>query len=93
MDAIKEDIHQELHRLRLDKRHLYTTLLKIIDTIPQGAAEPVVEPEPEPVAEPEPEPEPEPVVEPEPEPTPAPVVAPPVKKSTGRKKKSVTVQA
>lgn len=83
MDAIKEDIHQELHRLRLDKRHLYTTLLKIIDTIPQGAPEPVVEPEPEP----------EPVVEPEPEPTPAPVVAPPVKKSTGRKKKSVTVQA
>lgn len=79
MDAIKEDIHQELHRLRLDKRHLYTTLLKIIDTIPQGAPEPVVEPEPEPVAEPEPEPEP--------------VVAPPVKKSTGRKKKSVTVQA
>ena len=72
MDAIKEDIHQELRRLRLDKNHLYTTLLKIIDTIPQGAPEPVVEPEP--VAEPEPELE-------------------PVKKSTGRKKKSVTVQA
>jgi outer membrane biosynthesis protein TonB len=87
MDSIKEDIHQELRRLRLDKNHLYTTLLKIIDTIPQGAPEPVVEPEPEPEPEPTPEPvvEPEPVAEPEPEPE-------PVKKSTGRKKKSVTVQ-
>ena len=35
MDSIKEDIHQELRRLRLDKKHLYDTLLKIIDALPQ----------------------------------------------------------
>jgi|SaaInl6LU_22_DNA_1037377.scaffolds.fasta_scaffold01209_12 hypothetical protein len=35
MDSIKEDIHKELLRLRLDKQHVYTTLLKIIDAIPQ----------------------------------------------------------
>jgi hypothetical protein len=82
MDSIKEDIHTELRRLRIDKTHLYTTLLKIIDAIPQAEA-PV-----EPVAE-------LPVVEkveapqvPETE-TPPPT---PVKKTAGRKKK-VTEEA
>ena len=80
MDSIKEDIHQELHRLRLDKKHLYTTLLKIIDAIPQEAAPP------EPVAE---VPVVEKVEEVQPE---APVVeevppTPTVKKSGGKKKK------
>ena len=81
MDSIKEDIHTELRRLRLDKTHLYTTLLKIIDAIPQGEA-PVVQaetvvPEPEPVAE-----------------VPVPEAPPPtpVKKTGGRKKK-ITVEA
>ena len=41
MDSIKEDIHQELRRLRLDKKHLYGTLLKIIDALPQEAPAPV----------------------------------------------------
>ena len=93
METIKEDIHQELRRLRLDKKHLYNTLLKIIDTIPQ-AETPVVptetEPEPTPVPT-ETDPVAEvPVVEeaaPEVPPTPT------VKKNGGRKKKSVTVQA
>lgn len=94
MDSIKEDIHQELHRLRLDKKHLYTTLLKIIDAIPQETPEPVAE---VPVVE-EVQPEAPTVVE-------VPVVAkveevqpeaptvvevpptPTVKKSGGRKKK------
>ena len=33
MDSIKEDIKLELQRLRLDKRHLYTTLLRVIDVL------------------------------------------------------------
>ena len=39
MDSIKDDIHAELKRLRLDKRHLYTTLLRIIDALPQEVPE------------------------------------------------------
>lgn len=95
MDSIKEDIHTELRRLRLDKTHLYTTLLKIIDAIPQAEApvvqaetvapeapvEEAVAAEAEPVAE-------VPVVEETPE-TPPPT---PVKKTAGRKKK-VTEEA
>jgi hypothetical protein len=85
MDSIKEDIHSELRRLRLDKTHLYTTLLRIIDAIPQAEA-PVVQAEP--VAE-------VPVVEKVEEQVP--VVeetspSTPVKKTAGRKKK-VTVEA
>ena len=100
METIKEDIHQELRRLRLDKKHLYNTLLKIIDTIPQAETS-VVPTETQPVAEvpvvetpPVPEPE-VPVVEASPVPEPeVPVVeASPVKKNGSRKKKSVTVQA
>lgn len=45
MDSIKEDIHQELRRLRLDKKHLYDTLLKIIDALPQEEAPAPVETE------------------------------------------------
>ena len=103
METIKEDIHQELRRLRLDKKHLYNTLLKIIDTIPQAETS-VVPTETQPVAEvpvvetpPVPEPE-VPVVEkvetpPVPEPEVPVVEASPMKKNGGRKKKSVTVQA
>jgi len=97
METLKEDIHQELRRLRLDKKHLYGTLLKIIDALPQEERPPVAtEPEPTP-AEPEPTPVPtatEPVTE-------VPVVeevapevpqTPKVKKTGGRKKKvTVTV--
>jgi hypothetical protein len=89
MDSIKEDIHQELHRLRLDKKHIYGTLLKIIDALPQEAPVPVeVVEAPVPVE----------VVE-----APVPVEkvevvekveeVPPAKKSGGRKKKTLTVKA
>ena len=87
METLKEDIHQELRRLRLDKKHLYGTLLKIIDAIPQEERPSVAtEPEPTPVPV-EPEPTPVtvaevPIVEPE---------VPTVKKTSGRKKK-VTVK-
>jgi hypothetical protein len=79
MDSIKEDIHTELRRLRLDKTHLYTTLLKIIDAIPQAEApvEEVVAAEVEPVAEEE---------------TPEAPPPTPVKRTGGRKKK-VTEEA
>ena len=82
MDSIKEDIHTELRRLRLDKTHLYTTLLKIIDAIPQAEA-PVAPVEEAVVAEVEP------VAE-----VPVPEAPPPtpVKKTGGRKKK-ITVEA
>lgn len=85
MDSIKEDIHQELRRLRLDKKHLYSTLLKIIDALPQEKSE-AVEEAPAPVE-----------VEEKSEEAPAPVEVveevPPVKKSGGRKKKTLTVKA
>ena len=90
METLKEDIHQELRRLRLDKKHLYGTLLKIIDALPQEERPPVAtEPEPTPVptaTEPVTE---VPVVE-----KVAPEVpqTPKVKKTGGRKKKvTVTV--
>lgn len=94
METLKEDIHQELRRLRLDKKHLYGTLLKIIDAIPQEERPSVAtEPEPEPESSSVPvEPEPTPVTvaevpiaEPEVPPTPT------VKKTSVRKKK-VTVK-
>lgn len=81
METLKEDIHQELRRIRLDKKHLYSTLLKIIDAIPQEEG-PSVATEPAPV-----EPEPTPV---EPESTPAPVTV--TEKKTSGKKKKVTVK-
>ena len=89
MDSIKEDIHQELRRLRLDKKHLYDTLLKIIDALPQEEAPaPVEAVETEKVEETA---EAEKAVE-----TPAPVEkveeVPPAKKSGGRKK-TLTVKA
>jgi len=102
METLKEDIHQELRRLRLDKKHLYGTLLKIIDALPQEERPPVAtEPEPTPT-----EPEPTPT---EPEPTPVPTATEPVTevpvvekvapevpqtpkvKKTGGRKKKVTV--
>jgi len=96
MDSIKEDIHQELHRLRLDKKHLYGTLLKIIDALPQEA------PVPEAPVEKVEAPVPEKVVE-VPVEAPVPVEkvevvekveeVPPAKKSGGRKKKTLTVKA
>jgi len=102
MDSIKEDIHQELRRLRLDKKHLYSTLLKIIDALPQEAPVPVeVEEKAEAV-------EVEKVVEEKAEAVeeaPAPVEVEEkaeavevekvveVKKSGGRKKKTLTVKA
>ena len=96
MDSIKEDIHQELRRLRLDKKHLYDTLLKIIDALPQEEAPAPVETEkvveaPVPVEKVEETAEAEEAVE-----TPVPVEkveeVPPAKKSGGRKK-TLTVKA
>ena len=100
MDSIKEDIHQELRRLRLDKKHLYGTLLKIIDALPQEEAPVPVEAHVEAekaVETPAPVEAEEKVVE-----TPVPVEkvevvekveeVPPAKKSGGRKK-TLTVKA
>ena len=88
MDSIKEDIHTELRRLRLDKTHLYTTLLKIIDAIPQAEA-PVVQAETVAPVEEAVAAEVEPVAEEETPEAPPPT---PVKRTAGRKKK-VTEEA
>ena len=84
MDSIKEDIHTELRRLRLDKHHVYNTLLRIIDAIPQEASPaPVekVEEAPTPVEE-------VPVAEEVEEVPPTPAPVPSVTKKTTRKKKT-----
>ena len=95
MDSIKEDIHQELHRLRLDKKHLYGTILKIIDALPQEKSEAAEEaPAPVEVEEaPAPVEVEEKVVEVEKVEKVVEEEVPPVKKSGGRKKKTLTVKA
>ena len=78
MDSIKEDIHTELRRLRLDKHHVYNTLLRIIDAIPQEAPPAPVEKVEEEV----------PVAEKVEEVPPTPAAVPSVTKKTTRKKKT-----
>jgi hypothetical protein len=49
MESIKEDIKLELQRLRLDKKHLYTTLLRVIDVLDPDTPGVIVVPEETPV--------------------------------------------
>ena len=35
MDALKKDILEELNSVRMNKKHVYDTILKIIDLLPQ----------------------------------------------------------
>lgn len=92
MEAIKQEIRDELTRVRIDKGRLYDLLARIVDQIPQApvaAPAPVVE---TPAPAPAPAPSPEPVVE---TPAPEPVVETPApkKKATATKKKTTTKKA
>ena len=58
MEAIKQEIRDELVRVRIDKVRLYNLLTKIVDAIPAEAPTPVEVPAPVPVAAPVPAPVP-----------------------------------
>jgi len=98
MEAIRQEIRDELVRVRLDKVRLYNLLEKIVDAIPAEAPAPVAPapvrtPTPAPVAPapvrtPTPAPVPVPVAEPVKEEVPVPV-AEPVKEEVKPKAKTV----
>jgi hypothetical protein len=92
MEAIKQEIRDELVRVRIDKVRLYNLLAKIVDAIPAEAPAPVAVPAPAPAPVPTPAPAPAPVeVKEEPAPAPAPVEEKPkAKKTTATKKKTTT---
>ena len=46
MDSIKEEINDELKNIRINKNHVYNTILKLMDVISQKAPEPSETPEP-----------------------------------------------
>src|SRR6056300_1630964 len=81
MEAIKQEIRDELVRVRIDKVRLYNLLARIVDAIPAEAPAPA----PAPVAAPAP-------VEVKEEPAPVPVKEekPKAKKTTTTKKKTTT---
>ena len=88
MEAIKQEIRDELTRVRLDKGRLYNLLERIVDEISQA---PVPVPAPTPTPAPEPAPAPTPAPTPVPEvvkrtPTPAPAPAPEVVSEAPKKK-------
>ena len=84
MEALRQEIRDEMTNLRINKKHVYDVLMRLVDEIdrtpsqaPVSEPEPVVEAAPEPVEEVVPEP-----VEETPSPT-------PVKKVVRRIKKKV----
>src|SRR6056300_520711 len=92
MEAIKQEIRDELVRVRIDKVRLYNLLARIVDAIPAEAPAPA----PVPVAAPAPvevkeEEAPAPVeVKEEPAPVPVKEEKPKAKKTTTTKKKTTT---
>src|SRR6056300_1940017 len=90
MEAIKQEIRDELVRGRIDKVRLYNLLARIVDAIPAEAPAPA----PAPVAAPAPvevKEEPAPVeVKEEPAPVPVKEEKPKAKKTTTTKKKTTT---
>src|SRR6056300_1390482 len=90
MEAIKQEIRDELVRVRIDKVRLYNLLARIVDAIPAEAPAPA----PAPVAAPAPvevKEEPAPVeVKEEPAPVPVKEEKPKAKKTTTTKKKTTT---
>jgi hypothetical protein len=84
MESIRQEIRDEMKSLRINKKHVYDILLRLVDEI-DGAAKPA--PAPEPVAPaPAPAPVPEPVA---PAPAPEPEKPKVVKKVVRRVKKKV----
>ena len=89
MESLRQEIRDEMKSLRVNKKHVYDILLRLVDEldgVKPAAPAPVAEPAPAPVAEPAPAPTPTP----EPE-APAPVEEKPkpVKKVVRRTRKKV----
>ena len=82
MEALKKEIRDEMSSLRINKEHVYSVLLRLVDEI-DGGAKPSA-PAPAPVKKVEPAPvkkaEPAPVKKAEPAPAPVEEVPKPVKK-------------
>lgn len=90
MEDIRKEIRDEMQSLRINKKHIYDVLMRLVDEIDrtpsQSTPEPVEEAAPEPVEEATPEPVEE--VAPEPVEAAAPE-QPPVKKVVRRVRKKV----
>ena len=65
MDSIRNEIIEELKVVRMNKKHVYDIILRLIDAIESSA------PAPAPAPTPTPAPAPTPVPTPEPEPKPS----------------------
>jgi len=83
MESIRQEIRDEMKSLRINKKHVYDILLRLVDEI-DGAAKPA--PVPAPAPAPAPAPVPEPVA---PAPAPEPEKPKVVKKVVRRVKKKV----
>ena len=89
MESLRQEIRDEMKSLRVNKKHVYDILLRLVDEL--DGAKPAASapaPAPAPVAEPTPAPAPTPTPEPE---APAPVEEKPksVKKVVRRTRKKV----
>ena len=86
MESIRQEIRDEMKSLRINKKHVYDILLRLVDEI-DGATKPAPVPEPvAPAPVPAPVPAPEPVA---PAPVPEPEKPKVVKKVVRRVKKKV----
>jgi hypothetical protein len=86
MEALRQEIRDEMKTLRVNKKHVYGLLMRLCDEIDGGAPAPVKKAEPAPVKKAEPAPvkkaEPAPVKKAEPAPAPVKKV---VRKTTKKK--------
>jgi hypothetical protein len=90
MEALRQEIRDEMKTLRVNKKHVYGLLMRLCDEIDGGAPAPVKKAEPAPVKKAEPAPvkkaEPAPVKKAEPAPAPVKKV---VRKTTKKKAEAV----
>jgi hypothetical protein len=73
MESLRQEIRDEMKSLRVNKKHVYDILLRLVDELDGAKSAPAPVAKPTPAPTPTPEPEPEPVVE-----APVPVVEAPV---------------
>ena len=82
MDSIRNEIIEELKVVRMNKKHVYDIILRLIDAIEFSAPAPGPTPVPAPTPVPVPVPVPVPAPEPEPKPSAKPAAKRVPKKST-----------
>ena len=84
MEALRQEIRDEMNTLRINKKHVYGLLMRLVDEIDGGAkpSAPAPAPAPAPVKKEEPAPAPAPVKKEEPAPAPVKKV---VRKTTKKK--------